>query len=230
MVRIARGAGRCGIVGPDLAVDIPEKGIAIIDSPSDPLGSILMPADAVRLSRASKYLVIDERFAEFSEFSLLPLAIEFENVMILRSFEAWAGLQSPSCAWAVASPRLAAALGLKHATLEPDTIAAAIATLNSQDSVHATLKLIRDDRSRLYRLLRKLSFVEPLPSWGPFLSARVLMVHRAALVDELLARGIRIHAPSQPGLEQFIRIGIGSRTAMDRMRSALLELTPQFLQ
>lgn len=230
IVSIARGPTCDGTIGADVAADIPEDGIGIIDSPSDPLGSILSPADAVRLSRACRYLVLDERFAEFSEFSLLPLAIEFENVMVLRSFEPWAGLQNQSCAWAVASPRTAAAIGLEHAELEPDVIASATATLDSQASVSATLKLVREERSRLYRLLRKLSFLEPLPSWAPFLSARVAMVPREAVVDGLFARGIRVHAPLEPGLERFVRFGIGSRTAMERLRSALVEMATEFVR
>ena len=70
IVSIARGACGDAVVGPDFASDIPANGLAVIDSPSNPLGSIVSPADAVRLSRACTCVVIDERFAEYSEFSL----------------------------------------------------------------------------------------------------------------------------------------------------------------
>jgi histidinol-phosphate/aromatic aminotransferase/cobyric acid decarboxylase-like protein len=93
----------------------------------------------------------------------------------------------------------------------------------------ATLKLVREERSRLYRFLRKLSFLEPLPSWAPFITARVTVVSRQCLIDGLAKRGIRIHAPLEPGLEQYVRFGIGSRTAMDRLRVALLELGPELI-
>ena len=228
-VWMARGPARDGFIGPESAADLPRDGIAVLDSPSDPLGSILSPADAVRLSRACRYVVIDERFAEYSEFTTLPLTNELDNVVVLRSFEAWAGLQHSSCAWAVASPRLAADLHLEVNVLEPEAIAAAIATLDNRASVGATLKLIREERSRLYRLLRKLAFLEPLPSWAPFLAARAQIVPREAVVDGLLIRGVRIHAPREPGLEQFVRIGIGTRTAMERLRHALLDLAPELV-
>ena len=102
-----------------------------------------------------------------------------------------------------------------------------MATLENHASVAATLKLVREERSRLYRFLRKLSFLEPLPSWAPFITARVTIVSRQDLIDGLAKRGIRVHAPSEPGLEHYVRIGIGSRTAMDRLRAALLELGPE---
>ncbi len=229
IVQIARGPGCDAVIGPDFASDIPESGVAFVDSPSNPLGSILSPADAIRLSRACTCLVVDERFAEFSEFSLLPLARELDNVVVLRSFESWAGLSEISCAWAVAPNRLVEAFELKRSVVKPEVIAGALATLQDRDSVTATLKLVREERSRLYRFLRRLSFLEPLPSWAPFITARVTLTPRQNLVDGLRMRGIRIHAPIEPGLEGYVRFGIGSRRAMDRLRAALLEIGPELV-
>jgi histidinol-phosphate aminotransferase len=228
-VFVARGVGAHGSIGLEPAADLPETAIALIDSPSDPLGSIISTADAVRLARACRYVVIDERYAEYSGFSMLPLAVEFDNVVVLRSFEAWAGFEYPTCAWAVASPRVADELDIEHGVLEPESIAPALATLDNLGSVGATLKLIREERSRLYRLLRKLSFLEPVPSWGPFLAARVQLVHRDDVVAGLLARKVRVHAPTESGLERYIRIGIGSRSAMESLRAALIDLAPELV-
>jgi histidinol-phosphate aminotransferase len=229
MVSIARGPACDAIIGPDFASDIPENGLAVVDSPSNPLGSIVSPGDAVRLSRACLCLIVDERFAEFSEFSLLPLALELDNVVVVRSFESWAGLPGISCAWAVAPSRLAHLFEQTQLAVEPEAIAGALATLQDRASVAATLKLVREERSRLYRFLRRLSFLEPLPSWAPFITARVTIVPRQDLTEGLAKRGIRVHAPSEPGLEDYVRIGIGSRTAMDRLRAALLELGPDLI-
>jgi histidinol-phosphate/aromatic aminotransferase/cobyric acid decarboxylase-like protein len=111
----------------------------------------------------------------------------------------------------------------------PEAVAAAIATLDNMASFDVMLRSIREERSRLYRFLRKLSFIEPIPSWGPFLAARVNLAPRQAVVAGLLARGIRVHAPTQAGLEQVIRIGIGSSTSMDRFQRALLDLAPELV-
>lgn len=225
-ITIARGPACDATIGPDFAADIPENGLAVIDSPSNPLGSIVAPADAIRLSRACKHVLVDERFAEYSGFSLLPLALELDNVIVVRSFESWAGLPGNSCAWAVVPPRLAHLIEHAQVAVEPEGIAGAMATLQDRASVAATLKLIREERSRLFRFLRRLSFLEPLPSWAPFITARVTLVPRHELTERLAQRGIRVHAPSEPGLEDYIRIGIGSRTTMDRLRAVLLELGP----
>ena len=183
----------------------------------------------VRLSRACTCVVIDERFAEFSGFSLLPLALELENVLVMRSFAPWAGLPEIACGWAVSPAGLAEALELGSNAVKPEAIAGALATLESRASVTATLKFVREERSRLFRFLRRLSFLEPLPSWGPFITGRVTVVSRQDLIEGLAKRGIRIHAPGDPGVEEYVRIGIGSRTAMDRLRAALLELGPELV-
>jgi len=203
--------------------------VAIVDSPSDPLGTLFSTADAVRISRACGLLIVDERYAEFAGHSLVPLALEFDNIVVIRSFEAWAGLQDVHCSWAIASSRTIDRFALASSEISSSTISAGLAALQNLDAVKATLGLLRDERSRLYRLLRKLSFLEPLPSWGPFLAARVTIGTREAIVDELRTRGVHVYAPTHPALKLYIRFGIGSRSEMDRLRSALADLAPTIL-
>jgi histidinol-phosphate/aromatic aminotransferase/cobyric acid decarboxylase-like protein len=228
-IAVARGFGQESFVGPDLSSDLDSGAVALVDSPSDPLGSLLRPADAVRIARACRYLLVDERFAEFSGFSLLPLARDFDNIVVFRSFDTWAGLHEFPLSWVVISPRAVDLTGLSEPFLSLKSVALGLATLESLSSVEATLRLVRDERSRLYRLLRKLLYLEPVPSWGPFIAARATIGHRDAIVDGLRERGVLVHAPNLPGLGNFIRFGIGSRSEMDRLRKALLDLAPILL-
>ena len=225
-ISVARGIAAHSSLEPDIAADLPANAVAVIDSPSDPLGSLLRPADAVRIARACQWLVVDERFAEFGGQSLLSLALEFDNIVVIRSFETWAGLNVFPCAWAVVPQRIATTLASCDLTLQSEAIVPALVTLDNLAAVEATLRLVREERSRLYRLLRKLSFIDPVPSWGPFLAARVGFGKRDELVARLGERGIRVHAPDQAGLADFVRFGIGPRSSMERLRQVLLELAP----
>ncbi len=226
---IQRGPGKDSGIDVELAADIPATSIAIVDSPSDPLGSVVSTADAVRLSRSCQALLIDERFGEYGGGSKIPLSAEFDNIAVMRSFEPWAGVQSPPFAWAVASPRTAAFFSLAELKPQREALAAAISTVANLDVLELTLRLTREERSRLYRFLRKLSILEPIPSWGPFVSARVHIVPRERLVRGLAQRGVHVHSPIEQGLERFIRIGIGSRSAMERLRLALLDLAAELV-
>ncbi len=226
---LSRGFGKNGQIDLELASDLPSHGVAIVDSPSDPLGNLLAATDAVRVSRACELLIIDERYAEFAGHSLLPLALEFDNIVIIRSFAAWAGHQDLRCSWAVASSRAIDRFELASSEISSSSVSAGLAALENMATVKATLSLLRDERSRLYRLLRKLSFLEPLPSWGPFLAARVTIGTREVILDELRKRGVHVHAPTQPALKPYIRFGIGTRSEMDRLRTALVDLAPRIL-
>ena len=108
-------------------------------------------------------------------------------------------------------------------------MAAVLATMDDLPAVEATLRLVREERSRLYRLLRRLSFLRPLPSWGPFIAARVEFVPRYELVSALEAHCIVVHTPAAVGLEQYVRIGIGTRSEMEALRAALLEIAPKMI-
>jgi histidinol-phosphate aminotransferase len=226
---VLRGVGRRGEVDLESASDLPGSAIAIVDSPTNPLGSLLGAAAAVRLARACQFLVVDERFSEFAGISLLPLTVEFDNIVVLRSFETWAGVQNPPCAWFVASARAASALGIREHAVEPKAVSSALTALDDMATVGVTMRLWREERSRLFRMLRKFSFLEPLPSWGPFVPARVRITSRDALVAALGKRDVHIHVPWTPGLERYVRVGIGSRGAMDHLRSALLDAAPELV-
>lgn len=225
-VQLARGPGRAGALDSEIASDLPWDGIALIESPANPLGSLLRATDAVRLARACRLVVIDERFSEFAGHSLLGFAREFENVVILRSFDAWAGLPAYSCAWAVMSPQEAAVLAPRLSAPAPEVMAAALATLESAEAMSVTLRLVREERSRLYRSLRKFAAFEPLPSWGPFVTARVGFGLRDAIIAALRARRVHVHAPAEVGLENYIRFGLGTRSAMEQLYDALRQIMP----
>ena len=229
VLEVVRGIGRDGIIALDDASDLPHDGIAITTSPADPLGSILSANDAVRLARSCAWVVIDERYAEYGGQTLLSVASEFPNVIVLRSFQARLGATDTNAGWAVGSSRARGLLAAVSSELPPHIAQGVLAAYPANAAGRMTLSVIRDERSRLYRLLRKLSYLQPLPSWGPFVAARVEVGERATLLALLGSSRIKVHAPRAPGLEQYIRIGIGSRSAMEHLRRTLFEIAPVML-
>lgn len=220
---LLRGPGRDGAIALECASDLPHDGLAVVASPSDPLGALLAANDAVRLARSCRWLLIDERHADYAAQSLTGLAGEFTNVLVLRSFRARIGAATPEAGWAAGSSQALALLDDTQGSLPCPVAQAALAAANDLPAVRAMLARVRDERSRLYRSLRKLSYLQPLPSWGPFVSARVEVGARATLVDALAERGVRVHTPPQPGLERYVRFGLGSRREMEHLRQALLD-------
>lgn len=229
ILRLGRGFGRDGMITLDAACDLPHDGVAMISSPADPLANLLTANDAVRLARSCRWLIIDERYADYAGQSLLGLASEFPNVIVLRSFQARLGASAVRAGWATGSTRAQDVLTAIAAELPPAIGHAALTALGDTASGRTLLSFVRDERSRLFRSLRKLSYLQPLPSWGPFVTARVEVGERDTLVTLLAARGIRIHAPRDPGLERYLRIGIGLRRDMESLRCTLLDIAPIML-
>ncbi|MER3486659.1 MAG: hypothetical protein C4345_12515, partial [Chloroflexota bacterium] len=56
-----------------------------------------------------------------------------------------------------------------------------------EDAVYeaAVLGYIRREKSRLFRMLRKLNMVRPLPSWAPFVAVRVERGAAPLIADRL---------------------------------------------
>jgi histidinol-phosphate aminotransferase len=72
--------------------EFPRGAAAYVLSPNDPTGTLLGSQDLVRLTRACAVVVVDERHVEYSGRSLLPFVREFENLIVVRTLETWAGL------------------------------------------------------------------------------------------------------------------------------------------
>jgi histidinol-phosphate aminotransferase len=207
-------------------LELPRGAVSIAMSPNDPTGTILSAQEAVRLSRKSGLLVVDERHGAYSPRTLVPLVREFENVIMLRTFETWAGLNGLPIAYAIAPSKLASMLNAHR--LRPEIAGAAVvaghATLDDLQYVNATVERVREEKARLFRTLRKLNMVRPLPSWSNFMLARVERGDADEFEAELDRREIKVHRPCQAELSQYFRISATTAEATAALKTALIDV------
>lgn len=212
----------------DSVADVPAASTALVASPNDPTGTLLNAQDAVRLSRACDLVVVDERHGAYSGRTLVPLVREFDNVLVLQTLETWAGLAGLPLAYAVAPPKLARDLAAyRRRDLAMGAVVAANATLDDLRRVRASVEWLRQERSRLFRSLRKLNLVRPLPSWANFLLVQVERGDRDGVVADLARRGILVHRPPQPELAPFLRVSTGRPAETDALKRALIEIAAE---
>jgi histidinol-phosphate aminotransferase len=212
-------------IDPDSNVEIPRNAAAIVQSPNDPTGILLAPANAVRLTRLADLVIVDERHGAYSPRSLRPMIGEFTNLVVLKTFETWAGLAGLPFAYAIAPPRLSAQFA--EALLRPlasGGVVAADATLDDLGYVEATVERIRNEKSHLFRTLRKLNMIRPFPSWANFLMARIERGGADHFDAELRARGIIWRSPAAPELPGFVRISASTPDATIALKNALIEI------
>lgn len=194
-----------------------------IDTPSDPAGTLLSPAEAFRLCRAGALVVADERHGAYAFRSLLPLVGEVDNLVVTRTFETWAGLTAAPYAFAVARPEHADAIRahLIQREIPAASLVAASASLDDLAWLDATVDRVRTEKARLYRMLRKMNMVEPAPSWANFMMARVVRGDRDQLVARLREHGIVVAVPA--GMDGAIRISAVSPEATTALKAALVD-------
>ena len=150
---------------------------------------------------------------------------EFDRVVVLRTFETWAGLSSLPISYAIGSPDVIATINTAQLLrVGVGALIAAHASLDDARSVNLAVARIKDEKARMYRMLRKLNMVRPMPSWANFVLVRVERGDPSLYPDELLKRDIRIHVPDQPELAGYVRLSAVSHEATAALRAALIEI------
>jgi histidinol-phosphate aminotransferase len=203
----------------------PPNALTFVQHPNDPTGTPATVHDVVRMTRRSRLVVVDERHAAYGARTMLPLVREFDRILVLRTFETWAGLSSLPVAYAVGSPDVIAAIRSQRLVRTPaGSLLAAHATLDDARSLRLAVTQIKDEKARLYRMLRKMNVVRPMPSWSNFVLTRIERGDPDLVLSELIKREIRVFEPDQPELSGYLRISAVSHEATAALRSALVEL------
>lgn len=206
---------------------LPRGATALVMSPNDPTGTAISVHEVVRLSRQCSYAVIDERHAAYSSRSILQLAREFENLVVLQTFETWAGLPALPLAWAIAPPSVARAIERfgRPSGIARLPIVAALAALADNATVQATVRHVMVEKGRLFRQIRKLSMISPpYPSWSNFLLCRIERGSNEFFVPRLAARGIDVFPVTNPELPNHLRISAVSADATNAVKQALIDI------
>ncbi len=204
----------------------PRSKLIFLASPNNPTGNMVSNADVVRLLRTGLVVVLDEAYYEFADGTAAPLVREFNNLIVLRTFSKWAGLAGLRVGYGI-FPR---EIGQHVMKIKPPyniNVAATVAvraTLADLGTVQQTVRLLRHERGRLYRQLRKLNFIQPYPSQANFILCKVLLGGASQLKRNLERRGIFVRHFGY--LPDYLRISVGKPEHTDRLMAALLQSLP----
>lgn len=205
---------------------LPRGATAVVLTPNDPTGTIMTVQETVRLSRQCSFVVIDERHAAYSSRTLAPLAREFENLILVQTFETAASLAAFPLAWAIAPPRVATEIARRGrpSGLARMSVLAGLAALDAQDEIQRNVRRVMVEKGRLFRQLRKLSMISPpYPSWSNFLLARIERGTSEFFVPRLQECGIEVYQVTDPVLPNHLRISAISAAATNALKQALID-------
>ncbi len=204
--------------------------LLFLAAPNNPDGSLPDQATLEALLDLPLYLVLDEAYIEFAlpGSSRLRLALERENLIVLRTFSKWGGLAGLRVGYGLFPAALLPHLWkIKQPyNLSAAAEAAALAALRAADWLEDKRRRILAERERLFAALQGIPWLHPYPSQANFILCRVEGREAAALRQALAQRGLLIRYFDKPGLRDHIRISVGRPQDTDRLLEALRDLGP----
>ncbi|MFQ5861893.1 MAG: histidinol-phosphate transaminase [Candidatus Brocadiales bacterium] len=212
-----------------LPKDIVVKGakITFLCNPNSPSGTMVWPDEVARLARQiDGVLVVDEAYVDFADANCLSLVEDNPNVLILRTLSKSYSLAGLRLGFCIAQEELIQGLMKVKDSYNVDrlSMAAAIAALDDQKHLKENVDKVRDIRSYLSESLRELGFFV-YPSQADFVFARCKDASTARDIYELLKREkILIRHINYRGLEDCVRISVGTREEIDTLLETLSEV------
>ncbi|MBK5229566.1 MAG: histidinol-phosphate transaminase [Thermoleophilia bacterium] len=215
---------------PAMAAAVTERTrIVVICNPNNPTATFVDHAEVeafVRDLPRDVCVIVDEAYIEFVKDAvrdrLLPLAIDHDNVVILRTFAKAYGLAGLRVGYAFASPRFKQVVDVVRQPFSVNMVAQAAATeaLNHPDDVTRRVLDTHAERGWVEAGVRELGLAttdtETNFSWID-LGGRV----EDSIVSGLAAQGIIVRSGRALGAEGFIRVSYGEHEENERFVAAL---------
>ncbi len=203
-----------------------DAAMTIVCNPNAPMGDFISIDELATLAgQLSGVLLIDEAYVDFAEDNAVRLIKDFDNVIILRSMSKGYSLAGIRFGYGIADVQLIDGLMKVKDSYNVDTmaIAAATAAIGDQDYFNANVKKVIAERGRLTQALRAMGF-EVGSSQTNFVLARSIKKEAKVVYEALVERNIFIRYFSLPGLEDKLRITIGTPEQNDKLLAALEEI------
>jgi len=196
--------------------------LTFITAPNAPTGRGYATDELESVCRQHKgVLVLDEAYVDFANENAMRLALDYPHVLVARTFSKGYSLCFLRVGYMVGHPTLIASLHKVRDSYNVNGIAqiAAAATLDDLPYYRKNFKRVIATRARITSELAKLGF-EVLPSQTNFVFARPPKSPAKVWLEKLRAKRILVRWFNHSGLEDWLRISIGTDAEMDALLRA----------
>jgi histidinol-phosphate aminotransferase len=201
--------------------------LVFVCSPNNPTGTASRQGELLEFVRSLPEHVVavfDEAYAEYVEQApdLRPLLAEGRKLICLRTFSKIYGLASLRIGYGYSTPDAVALLNRVRQPFNVNAIAQAAAVAALEDEEFAW-RCARDNRAGLSQLVSgfgRLS-LEYVPSVANFILVKV--GNGPAVFDALQRRGLIVRPVSSYGLQEWVRVTVGTASQNDRLLAALAD-------
>jgi len=196
-------------------------------NPNAPTGTFVSPAKIAELAATFPNLIlIDEAYADFGNDNCVALVKDHSNIVISRTLSKAYSLAGLRFGYAIAQPQVISEMVKVKDSYNCDaiSIAAATAAMEDQEYARRNWEHIRAERTRVSAELKSMGF-EVLPSHANFVLATVPGGNGKQTYTKLKQQGILVRFFDKPGLQDKIRITIGTSQENNALLAGLKELT-----
>jgi histidinol-phosphate aminotransferase len=140
-------------------------------SPNNPTAGQLKPREIEALTEEFPGIVlVDEAYAEYADYSVVPLVKKYENLIVLRTFSKAFSLAGLRLGYMVANPTLAKALDKNPAPYPVNVVSLSMGRkmLENVGLMRESVAALKSERGKLISRLNKIEGVEAFDSKANF--------------------------------------------------------------
>lgn len=207
-----------------------ENGGVIFPNPNAPTG-LYMGLDNVRdiiEHNRDVVVIVDEAYIDFGGQSARELVNEYDNLLVVQTFSKSRSMAGMRIGYAFGSPELIKALNdvkfsFNSYTMNMTSINYGVASINDKAYFEECVKRIMATREKAKESLTKLGFTFP-DSMTNFIFATHKSVPAKEIFEKLKAKKIYVRYFNQPGIDNYLRITVGTDEQMDKLIQALSDI------
>lgn len=207
-----------------------ENGGVIFPNPNAPTG-LYMGLDTVRdiiEHNRDVVVIVDEAYIDFGGQSARELVNEYDNLLVVQTFSKSRSMAGMRIGYAFGSPELIKALNdvkfsFNSYTMNMTSIKYGVASINDKAYFEECVDKIITTREKAKKSLSELGFTFP-DSKANFIFAAHKSVPAKEIFEKLKEKKIFVRYFNQPGIDNYLRITVGTDEQMDKLMEALSEI------
>lgn len=203
--------------------------IVVLLNPNNPVGNVYSEEEVEKvISRCREFgaiLIIDEAYHYFYEKTFLNYALKEENVVVLRTFSKLMSLASCRLGVIISNPQIIHFVKNARMTFEVNAVALLFAErlLDNPQIIDQLIKTEKEGKEYTLETLKKYGY------WCKDCKGNFILVKPktgAKIVAEKLEKEkkVLVHSFGNDLLKDYLRVSVGSKTAMQIFIKALVEV------
>ena len=200
-----------------------ECGGIVIANPNAPTGIALPLSEIERIVSGNRdaVVIVDEAYVDFGGESALPLLEKYDNLMVVQTFSKSRAMAGMRIGYAFGNEKLIGYLSdcrfsFNSYPMNRPALAAGAAALADEVYFKEICGRIIKTRERVKKRLQELGF-SFTDSRTNFVFASHERVSAKEIFEMLKERGIYVRYFAKPGIDNYLRITIGTDEEMDRL-------------